>query len=162
MKDGKEELEDIESEIRARALAWLDESMTRYDLRLADRIAEAREREREAAEARQLNECMVVREEEADKWRKRTGDAARMRAALESIAGYCKGCEAEYCDVCSVTLTAKQMQKALAALAAPARNCDLFADYASALEYWQTHEECAEVNGCFDVWLMARAEGGKA
>lgn len=136
MKDGKEELKDIESEIRARALAWLDESMTRYDLRLADRIAEARKRE--------------------------TGNATALRAALETILRDCKGGKGyDHTGMKDKFFDAIEEQ-ARAALAAPARNCDLFADYASALEYWQTHEECAEVNGCFDVWLMARAEGGKA
>ena len=52
------------------------------------------------------------------------GNGSAIRDALESIAGFCKGCEAEYCDVCRVTLTATQMQKARSALALPPRICD--------------------------------------
>lgn len=52
------------------------------------------------------------------------------------------------------------IHRANAALAASPRNCDRFGSYEDALDYWREHVECAEDNGSFDVWLMARAEGG--
>lgn len=49
------------------------------------------------------------------------------------------------------------LRKAKAALSAPARNCDLFACYSEAANYWHENVECADVNGCFDVWLFEPA-----
>ena len=166
MKDGKEELKDIESEIRARAVLWPDEYLTRYDLRLAERIGEARELEYgnlmqrikylEAQNERLTrNELDRLAEHCTTCARTINVNALVLRKALEEQLHYWNAHIRNYSEEA-------MRQRTEAALAAPARNCDLFADYASALEYWQTHEECAEVNGCFDVWLMARAEGGKA
>lgn len=98
----------------------------------ADRIEAAAKRERERAEARQLNECVVVREEEASEWRKRMGNAAAMRKALEYVLQFDATDEAaeedgltdaeriaEYADHIE-----ECQKKARAALSAPARNCD--------------------------------------
>lgn len=53
------------------------------------------------------------------------GNAAAMRKALERIVGWCEGCHADACEkVCRPELTSESIHAALAALAAPPRNCD--------------------------------------
>ncbi len=125
---------------------------------LADRLEAARKREREAAEARQLNECVVVREEEASEWRKRTGNAAAMREAILAIksvndgrphdaAGY------EINDIIEE------------ALAEPPRNCDMFAKWHEAWDAFRAEyggpTDPGETAYYFGVWLFAQAKGGK-
>ena len=81
------------------------------------------------------------------------GNAAAMRKALEE--------QLRYWDAHVRTRDEEEMrERTAAALSAPPRNCDRFSSYAEAANYWHENVECAEVNGCFDVWLFAPAEGG--
>ena len=50
------------------------------------------------------------------------------------------------------------LRRANVALAKPPRNCDLFSIYSEAEDYWHENVECADVNGCFDVWLFEPAK----
>lgn len=73
--------------------------------------------------------------------RSATGNVAAMRAALERIVGWCEGCHADACEkVCRPELTSESIHAALAALSAPARNCDV----GTAEEQAERHERfCA-------------------
>jgi len=135
MKDGKEELKDIESEIRARALAWLDEGMTRYDLRLADRIAEAREREM-------------------------MGDAAMVRAALDLLLDTLEA--VGFRPIVEGDPLAESVRIAREALAAPARQCDKYKTAEEAKEAYELQSGMKDYD-LFAWWCFAtfdKAEGG--
>ena len=88
---------------------------------------------------------------------KPVGDAAAMREVVELLN--------QLFDSCVLgthsEMTADEMGKVdelyfktKAALAAPPRACDLFSSYSEAEDYWHENVECAEVNGCFDIWLF--------
>lgn len=102
----------------------------------AARLEAAVEREREAAEARQLNECVVVREEETANWR--MGNAAAMRAALKAAKTLLENTDFD-ADSDLDDAAAPVMAQIAAALSAPPRNCDRFkaADEVSA--YWNSN-----------------------
>jgi hypothetical protein len=141
----------------------------------ADRIEAAAAREREAAEARQTNECVVVREEEAAEWRERIGNAAALREALvKTLDAFKSGAiRTEWNDPDSwkhddeLWYLKNDIESALAA---PPRNCDRFkaADEAR-MAFWDTHEtiwDAFKNRGGTELfyevldWLFAKAEGG--
>lgn len=126
----------------------------------ADRLEAAAKRERAHQEALRINECIVSREEEADDWRKRTGNAAALREALEGVLSALA--DVGFHPFVYGDPLAEAVIKARSALAATPRTCDLFSSYAEAENYWHENVECAEVNGCFDVWLFSPAEGKEA
>lgn len=78
------------------------------------------------------------------------GNQMKMREALEFVAHMYDSPYTTYDVLVAV-------QKARAALSSPPRNCDLFSCYSEAADYWHENVECADVNGCFDVWLFAPA-----
>lgn len=129
----------------------------------ADRIEAAAQREREAAEARQLNECVVVREEEASEWRKRTGNAAAMRAALEGIVRIAEEWDTPGIHAVQATLY-RILEAARAALAAPPRNCDSYDVENGVTACMQAIDaawhEIDTIRATID-WLLAPAEGGE-
>lgn len=91
------------------------------------------------------------------------GNAAAMRKALERIVGWCEGCHADACEkVCRPELTSESIHAALAALAAPPRNCDRFEDGPDALDaYRGTLRDGEEVRVPWLLdWLFEPAKGG--
>lgn len=90
--------------------------------------------------------------------KRETGNAAALRAALEDTEELLEHFAKPGTMLHSAFFL--HMRDNRAALAASPRNCDRFGSYEDALDYWREHVECAEDNGSFDVWLMARAEGG--
>lgn len=117
---------------------------------LADHIAEAWKRERsDAMKTAMMAKCEVCSEQPL-------GNAAAMRKALVGLSQAVQDFMATkgsnfYPDM------AVALEAAAAALSAPPRNCDLFSIYSEAEAYWHENVECAEVNGCFDVWLFEPA-----
>ena len=95
------------------------------------------------------------------------GNAAAMREALERIVGWCEGCHSDACEkVCRPELTSESIHAALAALAAPARNCDLL-DANGAWKGFLARGNNAEISASYQTganaairWLYAAAEGG--
>lgn len=96
------------------------------------------------------------------------GNAAAMREALEKCREIALQWQADEADGVAGTIdkpSARSAAEAVmdmefeinAALSAPPRNCDLFACYSEAANYWHENVECADVNGCFDVWLFEPA-----
>ena len=152
--------------------------ITNNDLRdLADRIEAAARREREAAEARQLNECVVVRKEEASEWRKRIGNTASMREALRGVRQYVRVWIGT--DVIDRTMAERIVATCDAALAAPARNCDVGTADEQAERFeaeCKRHEHCTpcpvfaawgefregKPKSCKMIWAQMPYEGGGA
>ena len=101
----------------------------KYLLDLADRIEAAAARERAITDV-----MLAVKDkplphpdpDNAPPLFAAPGNAAAMREALERIVGWCEGCHADACEkVCRPELTSESIHAALAAIAAPARNCDV-------------------------------------
>ena len=95
-------------------------------------------------------------------------NAAAIREALEDVVADCLGCTctADCCDtVCKPSLRGRSIVKALAALAAPARNCDILSEEA-ANEAWDEYRHSHVLpHGGWDfrhviALLYAPAEGG--
>lgn len=115
-------------------IAGLVKTTKEQQLAYLDRIEAARERERTEIEANALAIGGIV---EAS--RHTPGNAAAMREALETIHDKVNGLDEE-CGVDPVEIR----DIARAALAAPARNCDRFAD--------ETDAQIAFLN---EVWLIS-------
>lgn len=83
------------------------------------------------------------------------GNAAAMRDALEWVAEFVElGVDDEFgVDGQNLTIAA---EKARAALAAPARNCDRFATVGAAHKAWRATDQERD----FADWIFATAEGG--
>ena len=146
MRNSKQEtIADIVAALRAVAYIQTAES-PRDVLEFANRIEAAAKREREAgAEAAQV--CgeigeMIGREATREK-SSRVGNAAKMRNALSdacyAMFNFLKTQNGGYEEM------AKALDKAKAALAEPARNCD--------------RPECATTKSAQDVWR--KEDGGK-
>jgi hypothetical protein len=130
---------------------------------LADRIEAAAERERD--EDRQLS--AIAESDEAfarcarcDRPERAPGNVAAMHKALEWVADV--GVEDDYgADGQNLAIAA---EKARAALAAPARNCDRFATEDEAREAYWAYRDPLEFNDkpfvSITEWLFAPAEGG--
>lgn len=128
-----ETLADIVAELRADANAvmddlhnddcWTNVEAGEIYASLANRIEAAAERERAHQEALRINECIVSREEEAADWRKRTGNAAAMREALDEILNRIDTWRTD--GSMDHWQYSQLFDIADAALAAPARNCDV-------------------------------------
>lgn len=96
------------------------------------------------------------------------GDAAKMREIVELLARVILPPQEEYPaeygggkvpDEDGWLAWIRQMQvRALAALAAPARNCDRFKTLEDALAAWR--EVSPAESGPFDKWLFAEVKGG--
>lgn len=130
-------------------------------LQWADRIEAAAERERVEREFAHKNveEALSAEISIRDEKIKQSapGNAAVLREALERIVGWCEGCHADACEkVCRPGLTSESIHAALAALAAPARNCDRFSTAEEAYAAWQKHNSLTAICD----WLFAPAEGG--
>ena len=145
MKNQNEEtLDDIEAEIRARAKAWPEPSLAKYDEQLADRIHAARERE------------VVVSKNATTTY----GNNAAMREALfrcDAIAQLPETRELQ---------SIKDMRNIIAAaLAEPPRNCDLFGGDIKMLHTawfdWTASPSGRDWDGtpkmAFGEWLLAFA-----
>ena len=163
-KNRQETIADIVAALRAVAYIQTAES-PRDVLEFADRIEAAHKREREAgAEAAQI--CgeigeMVGREASC----KETvtdchglGDAAKMRKALENTAEYAKAAACHTEDAHLLGYLNQIERWAEAALSAPPRNCDRFANANEALEAFA--KEKGETLIEFVRWLFAEAKGG--
>ena len=153
----------ILGEMRKNGEAWkADKSKVKTEclglilLQYADRLEEAIKREKGLA---QLHCNMMSKALEGHKKKqKQFGNTAAMREACVNIAGYAQTAKCHTEDV-HVLGYLDQIEKwAKSAIAAPARNCDLFSIYSEAEDYWHSHIECEEVNGCFDVWLFELAQ----
>ena len=128
---------------------------------MADLVEAAAERERETADLRAIHRCHDCERENAT-----PGNAAAMRDALEKLVKAVKGYfgwedapavhdmdgpDAYFCEAVSY---------ALAALAAPARNCDLFNNYAAARAAFDGRIGASEWE--VGAWLFSPAkEGGE-
>lgn len=184
MSDQPEPLDAILAEMRAGIHTGRADIIDIVNERLiayADRIEAAAERER--IELREDEAKMLLREyaaapdesltpsalelkRELLRLAPATGNAAAMREALERIVGWCEGCHADTCEtVCRPGLTSESIHAALAALAAPARNCDKFATADDARD--AAKKEFANTMLLDDRqlralvrWLFAPAEGG--
>lgn len=134
----------ITAEIRARAGAWMDDKMKQNDERLADRLDAAHKRERGNSAA--LREAVEKVIEIANKeW-----DASRETSAMWEIWEICK-----------------------AALAAPARNCDVGTADDWLARFSAVCERCSgsdcdhrqfkdeEVCDCFARWLQMPYKEGE-
>lgn len=136
---------------------------------LTDRIEAAAKREREAVEADALTVGGVVEAE-----RHKPGNAAAIREALEAINCIdtrrlkrllCELVEADIPDGGQINKTISAVDKAKAALAAPARNCDRFGgDYKmlhTAWWDWTCSPSGTNPDGtvklAFGEWLLAPA-----
>lgn len=133
---------------------------------LCDRIDAAAARERvEIRRDAEIEWTRIGYDERKAEERRAPGNAAAMRKALERIVGWCEGCHADACEkVCRPELTSESIHAALAALAAPARNCDRFATEDEAREAYWAYREPLEFNDkpfvAITEWLFAPAEGG--
>lgn len=101
----------------------------------------------------------IEHQQEQLKTKTEVGDAAKLREALSdacyAMFNFLKAQNGGYEEMASA------LDKAKAALAAPARNCDKY-PHDQALRIWSAEPE-NPMNGCFDVWLYAPAtekEGG--
>lgn len=83
------------------------------------------------------------------------GDVAAMRKALEFIKHASDDYE-QYANTLGGALDVIY-EKACAALAEPARNCDVYT-HDEALQIWSAENE-NERNGCFDEWLYHQQTG---
>ena len=91
------------------------------------------------------------------------GNLQAIREAVERLVKhYCTGCQNDTKDGCGLEAgnpMCREFRKVRAALAAPARNCDVYT-HDEALEVWAAEKEGPN-NGCFDEWLYHNAtEGG--
>lgn len=149
MKNQNEEtLDDIEAEIRARAKAWPEPSLAKYDEQLADRIHAARERE------------VVVSKNATTTY----GNNAAMRDALirarDMLFAWRRDVPFRAWNEIGETI-----DKCNAALEKPSRNCDLFCgDYKMLHTAWfdwtgspsgQNPDGTAKMG--FGEWLLALA-----
>ena len=147
-QERRETLADIVAEIRAYGaqppprLMWLE---------IADRIEAAWKRERAEVEANALAVGGIV-----EAARHKPGNAAAMSEALETILDKVNGLDEE-CGVDPVEIR----DIARAALAAPARNCDRFADAEAARQAWLADAENWDEFGSpkleLHEWLLAPA-----
>lgn len=151
----------IANEIRARAGAWPDEKLKQYDLRLADRIEEAAEQDCEDAERRGNHAATKAICETIEKVgplydAESVGNAAKLREAalrqkelLQTI--YSRG-SVDRRELCA------GMGLIDAALAAPTRNCDLYADEQSAWEAFSEKRQGPDSSTEeYEQWLFEKA-----
>ena len=162
----------IANEIRARAGAWPDEKLKQYDLRLADRIEEAAEQDCEEAERRGNHAATKAICETIEKVgplydAESVGNAAKLREALTKCYQLAYGWEAnEREGIAGVEPGAKDSAETLldiqqittAALAAPTRNCDLYADEQSAWEaFCEKRQGPDSSTEEYEQWLFEKA-----
>ena len=180
MADKHETIADIAAEKRHRA-ADIRAHLSVVPIRKWDQIAEAEELEADAARiaaanAREVEHALDHATHHAEKvaagncrdcvLRDSNGDAAKLREAVKAVVdvGYPHNFQKEaphireYCyDI------TRAINKCFAALVAPPRNCDRYADYQTACKAWmETKKPYAHKPDGYDfaVWLFAKAEGG--
>lgn len=165
----------IASEIRARAGAWPDEKLKQYDLRLADRIEEAAEQDCEDAERRGNHAAMKAICETIEKVgplydAESVGNTAKLREVVGDLLYMAERYVKKTPATESVIFDAKTKKeirtvnyydviaKAQAALAAPPRNCDLYADEQSAWEAFSEKRQGPDSSTEeYEQWLFEKA-----
>lgn len=108
------------------------------------------------------------------------GNSAAMREALEAIRGYAEECATKNPEIGEMVSFGWIAGKCRAALAAPPRNCDLYATAEEAAEAWHKHEaedtgekycdgcpfnlgeDCVRGGVCSIGWFYAKAQEGGA
>lgn len=145
----------IANEIRARAGAWPDEKLKQYDLRLADRIEEAAEQDCEDAERRGNHAATKAICETIEKVgplydAESVGNTAKLREALVEARKVIKAMGGYWATETLPIIDA--------ALAAPTRNCDLYADEQSAWEAFSEKRQGPDSSTEeYEQWLFEKA-----
>lgn len=163
MSDKPETSADITAEIRARAGAWPEPSLTKYDMTLADRIDAAVKRECiEATTRAAMQGVKLTNEKHANM---PIGNTAAMREALEKGRALAETIwQSEGGEDVSAEI-AELKDRINAALAAPPRNCDRFGgDYKMLHTAWfdwtgspSGQNADGTVKLTFSEWLLEKA-----
>ena len=173
MSNKPETSADITAEIRARAGAWPEPALTKYDMTLADRIDAAVKRECIEAATRAATQGVKLTNEKYANMP--IGNTAamheRVATALEALDlfGNVGDGRIHFCDIARIGIAKAELRKILEE---PLRNCDLYATLDDARDAFLKIEELPEGNddGQMREWfrrfakwsylLVAQKKGG--